>query len=265
MMRVVILLDPMRPKVSLEDTIKVVNNAGLTYDPKRPDLGIVIGGDGIFSYFGRVRKIPLLFVGVRKIKPMESKGYLAEAYFDELEDVLKRIKDGGYKIVECNRLVVFLNNKKLNDFFTDVYLERGLNSNCLRYKLEVKGEGFSFTDFAISNGVAITTSAGSTGYFSSLDRIKDGSWLNIDSYTRIKDDQVGIYHILPTYTIREGTNEHPLRYVVPYGSEIRIKLAREGDARLYGITRSTKGIKIRKEDFIEVKASENKTKLIRLI
>jgi len=263
-MRAAILLDPIRPKVSLEDAIKVVNNAGLIYDSKRPDLGIVIGGDGIFSYYGRVRKIPLLFVGVRKPKPIESKAHLAEAYFDELEDVLKRIKDGGYKIVEYNRLAVFLNDKKLNDVFTDVYLERGLNSNCLRYKLEVKGEGFSFIDFAISNGVVITTSAGSTGYFSSLDRIKDG-WLNINSYTRIKEDQVGIYHILPTYTIREGTNEHPLRYVVPYGSEIRIKLAREGDARIYGITRSQKGMEIGKEDVIEVKASEEKTKLIRLI
>ncbi len=264
-MRVAILLDPIRPKVNLEDAIKVVNNAGLIYDSKRPDLGIVIGGDGIFSYYGRVRKIPLLFVGVRKIKPIESKAYLAEAYFDELEDTLKRIKDEGYKIMEYNRLAVFLNDKKLNDVFTDVYLERGLNSNCLRYRLEVKGEGFNFIDFAISNGVVITTSAGSTGYFSSLDRVKGSSWLNINSYTRIKEDQVGIYHILPTYTIREGTNEHPLRYVVPYGSEIRIRLAREGDARLYGITRDQKGIKIREEDVIEVKASEEKTKLIRLV
>ncbi|MGQ9469654.1 MAG: hypothetical protein ACUVTD_07550 [Nitrososphaerales archaeon] len=264
-MRAAILLDPLRPKVGLEDAIKVIKNAGLIHDSKRPDFGIVIGGDGIFSYYGRVRKIPLLFVGVRKPKPIESKAYLAEAYFDELEDVLKRIKDGNYKIVEYNRLAVFLNDKRLNDVFNDVYLERGLNSNCLRYRLEVKGEGLSFTDFAIGNGVVITTSAGSTGYFSSLDRVRDGSWLNIDSYTRIKENQVGIYHILPTYTIREGTNEHPLRYTVPYSSEIRIKLVREGDARLYGTTRSQRGIKIGKEDVIEVKASENKTKLIRLV
>jgi len=264
-MRAVILLDPVRPKVSPEDAIKIIKDAGWIHDSKRPDLGIVIGGDGIFSYYGRVRKIPLLFVGVRRTKPIESKAYLAEAYFDELEDVLKRIKDGSYKIMEHNRLAVFLNDKRLSDVFTDVYLERGLNSNCLRYKLEVKGEGFSFIDFAISNGVVVTTSAGSTGYFSSLDRIKGDPRLKIDAYTRIKEDQVGIYHILPTYTIREGTNEHPLRYIIPYGSEIRIRLAREGDARLYNITRSPRGIRIGKEDVIEVKASEEKTRLIRLI
>jgi NAD+ kinase len=263
-MRAIILLDPITPKVSLEDAMRVINNAGLTYDPKRPDFGIVIGGDGVFSYYGRVRKIPLLFVGLRKLKPIESKAYLAETYFDELDTALKRIKNGNYKIFEYNRLAVFLNGKKLGDVFTDVYLERGLNSNCLRYKLEVEGKGFSFIDFAIGNGVVVTTSLGSTGYFSSLDRIKDGRSLNVDSYTLIKKDQVGIYHILPTYTIREGTNEHPLRYTVPYGSEIRIKLVRKGDARLYGITRNQKGIKIREEDVIEVKASENKTKLIRL-
>lgn len=263
-MRTIILLDPVRPKVSQEDAIKVINNAGFVHDPKRPDFGIVIGGDGIFSYYGRVRKIPLLFVGVRKLKPIESKAYLAEVYFDELQDAMNRIKKGAYKILEFRRLTVFLNNKGLGDVFTDVYLERGLNSNCLRYRLEVKGEDFNFVDFAISNGVVVTTSAGSTGYFSSLDRIKNGSWFNINSYTLIKEDEVGIYHILPTYTIREGTEEHPLRYTVPYGSEIRIKLARKGDARLYGITRDQKGIKIREEDVIEVKASENKTKLIRL-
>lgn len=264
-MRAVILLDPIAPKVRLRDAVKIINNAGFSHDRKRPDFGIVIGGDGIFSYYGRVRKIPLLFVGMRKSKPIESKAYLAEAYFDELETKLKHIKNGNYKILEYNRLAVFLNGKKLGDVFTDVYLERGLNSNCLRYKLEVKGEGFSFIDFAISNGVVVTTSAGSTGYFSSLDRIKSGQSLDINSYTLIDNDQVGIYHILPTYTIREGTNEHPLRYTVPYGSEIRIKLVRKGDARLYGITRSQKGIKIREEDIVEVKSSKNKTKLIKLI
>ncbi|MEM3517612.1 MAG: hypothetical protein QXD42_00580 [Nitrososphaerales archaeon] len=264
MIRVAILLDPITPKVSLEDAIKIIKNAGFIHDQKRPDFGIVIGGDGIFSYYGRVRKIPLLFVGMGKSKSIESKAHLAEAYFNELETALKRIKDRKYKIFEHNRLAVFLNGKKLGEVFTDVYLERGLNSNCLRYKLEVKGKDFSFTDFAISNGVVITTSAGSTGYFSSLDRIKSGQSLDINSYTLIKEDQVGIYHILPTYTIREGTNEHPLRYTVPYGSEIRIKLVRKGDARLYGITRSQKGIKIREEDIVEVKASKNKTKLIKL-
>ncbi len=265
MLRATVLIDSIRPKVSLENAIEVINDAGLIHDPKRPDLGIVIGGDGIFSYYGRVRKIPLLFVGVRRTKPFESKAHLAEAYFDELRDVLGCIRDGDYKIVEHNRLSVFLNNKRLNDVFTDIYLERGLNSNCLRYELEVKGEGFGFTDFATSNGVVLTTSAGSTGYFSSLDRIKNDPWLEIDAYTQIKEDQVGICHILPTITVREGTNEHPLRYVVPYGSEIRIKLTREGDARLYGITRSLKGIKIAEEDVIEIKASEIKTKLIELV
>jgi NAD kinase len=254
-----------RPKVSLEDALKIIKNAGLIHDPRRPDFGIVIGGDGIFSYYGRVTKIPLLFVGVKRTKPIESKAYLAEAYFDELGDALERIKDGSYKIMEHNRLAVFLNDKRLSDVFTDVYFERGLNSNCLRYKLQVEGEGFSFTDFAISNGIVVTTSAGSTGYFSSLDRIKDDPWLKIDSYTRIEEDQVGIYHILPTYTIREGTNEHPLRYVIPYGSEMRVRLAREGDARLYNITQSPRGMKIGKEDVIKVKASEEKTRLIRLV
>jgi hypothetical protein len=262
-MEAVILLDTTRPKVSMEDAIKVLEKVGFVHDRKRPEFGIVIGGDGTFGYYGRVRRIPLLFVGVEGEKPIGSKAYFAEVGFEELEYALRCIKAGNYSIIEKKRLKILLNGKRLSDVFTDVYLERGLNSNCLRYRVEVKGGGFSFIDFAIGNGVVVTTSAGSTGYFSSLDRIKDGLF-NIDSYTQIKEDQVGIYHILPTYTIREGTNEHPLRYTVPYGSEIRIKLTRKGDARLYGIIRNQKGIKIKEEDVIEVRASENKTKLIRL-
>ncbi|NWG09417.1 MAG: NAD(+)/NADH kinase [Nitrososphaerales archaeon] len=201
-MEAVILLDTTRPKVSMEDAIKVLEKVGLVHDRKRPEFGIVIGGDGTFGYYGRVRRIPLLFVGVEGEKPIGSKAYFAEVGFEELEYALRCIKAGNYSIIEQKRLMILLNGKRLSDVFTDVYLERGLNSNCLRYRVEVKGEGFSFIDFAIGNGVVVTTSAGSTGYFSSLDRIKDGSLLNIDSYTRIKEDQVGIYHILPTYTIR---------------------------------------------------------------
>jgi len=82
----------------------------------------------------------------------------------------------------------------------------------------VRGKGFEFTDSAVSNGIVITTSAGSTGYYSYLDKLDHADRLEPEKHTVIGDDEVGVCHIAPTYTSRDKTNLHPLRYTVPWGS-----------------------------------------------
>ena len=38
--------------------------ANIPYSEKDPDIGIVIGKDGTFGYYGRILRIPMLFVGI---------------------------------------------------------------------------------------------------------------------------------------------------------------------------------------------------------
>ncbi len=263
-MKASILLDSDRPKVPIQEVIDQFRKVGMQYTEQNPDLGVVVGGDGVFSYFGRLETIPLLFVGVRGEKPTGSRAHLAEVYFEELGRALRDLKEGRYEVVEYPRLEVLLNAKSIGEVFTDVYLERGADGNCLRFKVFTKGEGFHFTDFVIGNGVAVTTQAGSTGYFSYLDKIRLGDWLEPERHLAIGENELGICYIVPTYSVRDGTVEHPLRYTVPYGSEIRIQLIREADARLYGVYKDRSGIKIGLDDIVTIRASKRSTRVVKV-
>ena len=165
-MKAKILLDPERPKVSYEDAKKVILSTGIEVSEQNADVGVVIGGDGVFGEFGRSESIPLLLVGVRSRGATGSKAYLATADFEDLASVMGEVKKGRYEVVQFRRLEVTKNGKPLGDVFTDVYVERGADSNCIRYHLKVKGTGLAIFESAIGDGVVITTRAGSTGYFS---------------------------------------------------------------------------------------------------
>jgi NAD+ kinase len=262
--RASILIDPERPKVKREEVLIMLREAGIHVTQRKPDIGVVVGGDGIFSDYGRLISIPLLFVGVRSAEPTASQGYLAEVRLDHLPEALKEIKRKRYRIVEYKRLQVEINGVVRGEVFTDVFLEKGADSNCLRYHLDVKGKRLAFTDSAIANGVIICTSAGSTGYYSYIDRLDRGDQLEPDSHTSIGRNEVGVCHIAPVLTTRDDTSEAPLRYTVPWGSSFRLRLTRDADARLFGIIKSRNGIRVRVGDLIDVRPSANTTRVIRL-
>jgi hypothetical protein len=242
----------------------MIREAGMHATRTRPDFGVVVGGDGAFSDYGRRSSIPLLFVGVRSAEATASKGYLAQVHFDHLSEALEEVRSKRYTVVEYRRLQVAINGVARGEVFTDIYLEKGADSNCLRYHLDVKGHGFSFTDSAIANGVIVCTSAGSTGYYSYVDRLRGGNGLEPDAYTLIGKDEVGVCHIAPVLTARNNTNEAPLRYTVPWGASLRLRLTRDADARLFGIRRSRRGIRIKAGDVVDVRPSPNTTRVIRL-
>ncbi len=230
---------------------------------RKGDIGLVVGGDGVFGRYGRVEQIPLLFVGVRSRSATGSKAYMAETYFDELPDALGEIAAGRYQVKEFRRLKVLKNGKPLGEVFTDVYLQRGAESNCIRYRVKVRGEGVSFEEAAIGDGVVVTTSAGSTGYFSYPDRIRDDS-VEASGHAGVKDDQVGICHVVPTYTERLESGEHPLRYAVPWGSVIEISITRKADARLYGVGGGRGGLRIKMRERVAVVPGTGTTKVVSL-
>ena len=262
-MKVKMLLDGGKARVPASGLRRIIEAAGLDVGHRRADIGVVVGGDGIFSRYGRTEDIPLLFVGVRSKRPTGSKAVLSEVYFDELPVVLPQIKSGNYRIEQHRRLRVFRNGKGIGEVFTDAYLQRGGDSNCLRYRVKVRGKGVVVDEWAIGDGLVVSTAAGSTGYYSYPDRIKDDA-LDPMASARIGEDEMGVCHIVPTFTQREREDVHPLRYKVPWGCTVEVSLTRPADARLYGTTRGRGGVRVGSRDIIAIGPANDATKVISL-
>ena len=260
-MKAKMLLDGGTPKVSLAVLRKLIENAGIEVAERGADFGVVVGGDGKFSRYGRTEDMPLLFVGVRSKGATGSKAYLAQTTLKELPKTFWRIRNGYYKVNGYKRLEVLKNGRSLGEVFTDVYLQRGAESTCIRYKVKVTGAGVEIDEAAIGDGVVVTTSAGSTGYYSYPDRIK-GEWMDPAGFSRVDTKSVGICHINPTYTDRERSDLHPLRYTVPWGCRIELSLFRTADSRLYGTTDKRSGVRMSLDDKVTVVPGKKKTKII---
>ncbi len=225
------------------------------------DIGVVVGGDGVFSWFGRTESVPLLFVGVKSSSQTGSRAYLAATLFDELPEALASLTAGRYRVKDSRRLEVLRNGRSLGSVFTDAYLQRGAESNCIRYTVEVSGAGEEHEEVGIGDGVVVTTAAGSTGYYSYPDKIQ-GERLDPARHASLREDQVGVCHIVPTYTSRSGTGEHPLRYAVPWGSRVDISISRRADARLYGVGPERGGVKFEMGDLVSLIPSMKTTKVV---
>ena len=73
---------------------KVFQSVNIPYSEKDPDIAIVIGGDGTFGYYGRILRIPMLFVGINDPDILGSKAKLAGISYDYLARALISIKSG---------------------------------------------------------------------------------------------------------------------------------------------------------------------------
>lgn len=262
-MKVKLLIDGETPKVPPDDLKRVLVEAGMKVGVDGADFGVVVGGDGRFSRYGRTEDIPLLFVGVRSKGVTGSKAFLAQTTYDQLPRTLGRIRKEGYKVDEYRRLTVSKNGEHLGEVFTDVYLQRGDDSTSIRYRVKVHGKGVSFEEAAIGDGVVIATKAGATGYFSYPDRIK-GDWMDPTAFAKIGKNRVGVCHITPSFTERSGTDKHPLRYTLPWGSRIELSLFRKADARIYGTTDDRAGVRIGMTDTVTIVPGTGVTKMISL-
>lgn len=211
----------------------------------------------------------MLFVGVKESGVAGSKATLAEIFYNDLDRALHHIEAGRHSIVEKRMLSARLDGHAV-DVLTDVYLERGKFAGCLRYAAMVKPSGpgkfLSFSDYAIGNGVIISTSFGAGGYFSYPDRLRSGE-RGRDS-AAFDDNQIGICHIIPVYLIRKrrgmSSQSDKIRYTVPLCSTVQIKLLRDANARLYGTTAHSKGVPVRLGDTITVTPARRTAKIIKL-
>jgi hypothetical protein len=254
---------PTRPKVSLEQIAKRLKRAGVTYSSKDPDIAIVVGGDGTFGYYGRTLELPLLFVGVHESGILGSKAKLAEVMFDRLEGALRDIEDGKYVLTKRRMIRVDLKGK-ITDVLTDVYVERGIFSGCMRYVVSVnENEKEAFKEYAIGNGVIFSTAFGSRGYYSYPNRLTESL-----KAAEVPDDRIGVCHIIPVCLVRERnmkcrTSQTP-RYTVPFQSQMRVTLFRDTNTRLYGTTMHSRGVAVKKGDTVVISGSKTEASIIKL-
>lgn len=274
-MKIGAYLHPKRPKVSLEHMIELIQSAGLTYSRRDPDIAIVVGGDGTFGFYGRLLTVPMLFVGFREKDLLGSKARLAHIYFEDLSKSLKDIQRSKFSIDERKMLSVGYGASKPKEILTDIYLERGIFSGCLRYSVSVDYKkkmkhylSQGFTDYAIGNGVIISTSFGSNGYYDYPERIKLGKWNGTRQVKRFSDKKIGICHIIPVFLVRKSVDgifeSRIIQYTVPFESNINVTLTRGANARLYGTSYGSRGVKISGNTKITISPSIRTAKIIRL-
>ena len=285
-MKLGIYVHSKRPKISVKEIIKVFQSVNISYSEKDPDIAIVIGGDGTFGYYGRILRIPMLFVGINDPDILGSKAKLAGISYDYLARALISIKSGRCFVDKRRMFSLNYGTEKSVDILTDIYLERGNFSHGIRYALSVSSPVRSnlervlkkFTEYAIGNGVIISTSFGSGGYYSYPQRIKQGKFNVNDTTThkRFSDNRIGICHIIPTFLLREknegrGKKKNNIRmiseqiqYTVPIESTIKINLIRNANVRLYGTTDDSKGTAVGIDKEISIKASNRFAKIIQL-
>jgi hypothetical protein len=273
-----IFVHPLRPKVQAEKIQKILHSLDLQISETDPDIALVIGGDGTFSHYGRKLSIPMLFIGVPTDEILGSKSRLAEISLQNLTKTLRSIAKGNYVVTEKRMLDVRYGASPVISVLTDIYLERGLFAGCIRYSISITSKKIDkknkknskpiFRDYVIGNGVIISTSFGSTGYYSYLDRIKNPKQKPRELFD---DNKLGLCHILPTFATRlmsDGVNYKkiiPIRYTVPVSSTIDITVIREANIRLYGTTIHSKGVKISWNNPITVTSSSKTAKIIRLV
>jgi len=260
----------------------------------------VVGGDGTFGYYGKKLQIPMLLVGVNDKDTIGSKARLAEVLFEDLPKAIHDVDNGNYRLDKRRMFSVSIKHKNndnrndvegATDILTDIYVERGIFSRCIRYTLSVIIQEANskyrtlkqFTDYAIGNGVIISTSFGARGYYSYLDRIttckgNNNIKSNNNSVQTFPDNRLGVCHIIPTFLVRklslgkrkENKKKRTLvptshiRYTIPYQSIIKISLTRNADVRLYGTTKHSKGLAITSNDEIMISPSSRTAKIIRL-
>jgi len=262
-----IYVHPSRPKVPLVEIVKKIQMAGLSLTQKDPEIAIVVGGDGTFGYFGRILSIPILFVGVQDSNILGSKARLAEISYDNLEKSLRQIEHGRYSVKKRKMLSINLRDNTY-EVLTDAYLERGLFSGCIRYKVTIKDDRSEteLCHYAIGNGIVISTSFGSSGYFSYPERLK-GRMSKVGT-KKFPDTKLGICHVIPTYLVLEKdgrrTVSSRVSYAVSNSSCIEMTLMRSADARLYGAIPHSRGISVGINDKITIRQSANSAQIIEL-
>jgi hypothetical protein len=206
------------------------------------EMTLFVGGDGTFANdaINFIDK-PVLFLSRHWKKPNGSISYNSQANIDRksLNSIAKALLLKKYRVLSMPVLTAKHNRTEYKSIY-DFFIERYATKEALRYKINVIDGKTRIDTYGISNGVIITTSLGSTGYYSYLDI------LNNKGPMRIGYGRIGIAHILPI-KINDVENGKPVRHQIrrtfSKNAVIRVNVERDVGQMLFGMQGSA-GVKI---------------------
>ena len=136
----------------------LVEESGLEIVEKNPDAIISYGGDGT------IMRSEYEFPGVPKV-------ILRGSHICKLcsnlpnDEVLKRVKDGKYSILEIQKLKAHAKDETILGL-NDIVIHNKDARHALRYKIKVNGAPINKE--IIGDGIVVSTPFGSTGYYRSI-------------------------------------------------------------------------------------------------
>lgn len=202
-------------------------------------LAIVIGGDGTLISVARFYAqfdVPVFGLNLGRL------GFLAQLKINEIEDGIKKLLNGEYRIDERLMLSCFddENNFKLNAL-NDIVIKGGNLARTERLFLYINDELVS--DY-LADGVIISTPTGSTAY-------------TLSAGGPIINPAVEVLVIVPICPHCLGAR--PL--VVPVGDNISVKIEEDGND-VYVTADGQKSFKLLRETMVRVIKNPKKAKLV---
>ena len=167
---------------------------------------ISVGGDGTVLRVAQnlPKKNPPPILGVN----LGSVGFLDESEKTTLDEDLKNIFEGNYKLEECARLSTYVGNKKLPDALNEVLIISSKPSKVLYTSIGIDDAHFTSSYL---DGLIISTHTGSTAYALSAGGI-------------LMDPRLDAFEIVPLNPFAGTGAFRPL--LIPTSAKIDVKLER---------------------------------------
>lgn len=138
---------------------KLLLKHGFTVTNRKPDFMLLYGGDGTTLYNER------LYPGLPKLVVKQTKiTHDFEINENQLEDTLKRVARGKYRVVEKTKLEAEFRGKRLIAL-NEIQIRNKDLRRAIRFSVHADGKTF---EKLIGDGVVISTPFGCTGYFSAV-------------------------------------------------------------------------------------------------
>jgi NAD+ kinase len=203
--------------------LKSVKKSGFTYDEKKPDLVISYGGDGTFLW--AERKYP----GVPKALFRYS-NVCKKCHNLPINHALELLKKKKYKIVSQDKLEARINNTTLIGT-NDIVIRNAMPTHAIRFTLKIDGKQTN-GEF-IGDGIVVSTSFGSTGYFHSITRKKFKKGIGIAfNNTTSEHAPIQLQKGIIELTVTRGeafavADNEPRMIILTPGKKIKIKTSRK--------------------------------------
>jgi len=232
------LLDPATAKL-IGETASFIRKdlAGLA------DMLVVLGGDGTMLAAARLvedRPIPILGVNTGGL------GFLTAVTRDELFKALEQVFANAYaeeeRLMLRSRIVRMGTQVAAAAVLNDVALSKGALSHMVQLEISIDGQ---FVTGLRGDGLIISTPTGSTAYSMAA----GGPFLN-----------PAVHALILTPICPHTLTNRPI--VIPQETHVAVMLVSKDEGAMVSFDGQA-GIALQPRDLIEVRASENKTRLIR--